>query len=260
MDTISAGVTVGFAMECFERGILDKKDTGGIDLKFGNYEAIVDTIEKIAYRKDLGNLLADGTKRFSETVNQGAEAFAMQVKGMEFAAWMPATMKGMALNFATSNRGACHKRGIIGDELRLAKVDRFSYDGKPELLKERQERVNVMFSGIFCRFSDYAYSVDQIRNLINTSSGLNLSLQEFYMVGERIWNLERIFSGYTRSDDTLPKRCYTEPIPAGPSAGLIVDQVKLEKMLDEYYEIRGWDSNGRPSKAKKEELGILRDV
>jgi aldehyde:ferredoxin oxidoreductase len=255
MDTLSTGLTISFAMECYEKGIFSKDDTDNIDLRFGNYEAIIDLIERMTFRKGLGDMLAEGTRRVSKKIGKKSEDFAMQVKGMEFAAWMPSGMKGMALNFATSNRGACHKRGIIADE--LFKIDRLSYDGKAQILKERQDFVNAMFTMIMCRFTDNAYSMEHYCNLINAALGFNFNTQEFLKVGERIWNLERVFSGFTRADDILPKRSFTEPIPKGPSAGQVVDPIKFEKILNEYYSLRGWNKEGRPTKEKLLELGLI---
>lgn len=196
MDTLSTGVTISYAIECYEKGILDKKDTEGLDLRFGNYEAIIALIEKIALRKGFGDLLAEGSRRASQKIGRGSESFAMQVKGMEFAAWMPPALKGMALNFATSNRGACHKRGIIADELFI--VDRQSYEGKAKLLKERQDFTNAIFTMIMCRFTDNAYTTQHYTNLLSATTGLNFTAEEFYEVGERIWNLERVFSGFSK--------------------------------------------------------------
>jgi len=247
MDTLSTGVTIAFACECYERGIVNRHETGGLELKFGNHEAIIQMVEKIAYRRDMGDLLAEGTKRASEKLDEGSEAFAMQVKGLEFAAWMPRGIKGIALTFATSNRGACHKRAIIGDEL-LGKVDRTSYENKAELIKGIQDKVNAIFTLIGCRFSEFAYPLNLYVRLLNAATNAKFTEEGFLKVGERTWNMERTFSGFTRKDDTLPKRCFTEPIPSGPSKGHIVDRTRFEKMLDRYYEVRGWDANGVPLK------------
>ncbi|MGC8816793.1 MAG: aldehyde ferredoxin oxidoreductase family protein [Candidatus Hadarchaeum sp.] len=256
MDTLSTGVTVSFAMECYERGIINKKDTGGLELKFGNHEAMVKLVEMIAEREGIGDLLAEGSRRASEKLDVGSEVFAMQVKGMEFAAWMPEAMKGIACTFATSNRGACHKRAIIGDEF-SGRADPLAYEGKGKLTKEIQDKVNAIFTLVGCRFSEWTYPLDLYLKLLNAATGMNFSEKDFIMVGERIWNMERIFSGFTRKDDRLPERCYTHPIPSGPLAGTLVDREKFEKMLDEYYEARGWDKEGRPTEAKLRKLSIL---
>lgn len=256
MDTLSTGVAVSFAMECFERGIISKKDTSGLELRFGNHEAMVKLVEMIAKREGIGDILAEGTRRASEKLNKGSEVFAMQVKGMEFAAWMPEAMKGIACTFATSNRGACHKRAIIGDEF-SGRVDPLAYEGKGKLTKEIQDKVNAIFTLVGCRFSEFTYPFEIYPKLLNAATGMNFSEEEFVLVGERIWNMERVFSGFTRKDDVLPERCYTHPIPSGPLAGTLVDREKFERMLDEYYEARGWDKEGRPTEAKLRELSIL---
>jgi len=255
MDTLSTGVTIAFAMECYEKGILTKKETEGIELNFGNHEAIIAMIEKIAKRKGIGNLLAEGSKIASEKLGKGSKEFAMQVKGLEFAAWMPAGMKGIALTFATSNRGACHKRAIIGDEL-MDKVNKEAYEGKALLIKNIQDKVNAIFTLIGCRFSEFVYPLNLYVKLLNSLTGLSFNEEEFLRVGERIWNLERLFSGFTRNEDKLPERCFKEPIPSGPSKGQKVEREKFEKMLDEYYSIRGWNEKGLPTKEKLQELNI----
>ncbi|MEM3506798.1 MAG: aldehyde ferredoxin oxidoreductase family protein [Candidatus Bathyarchaeia archaeon] len=258
MDTLSTGVTIAFAMECYEKGILTKKETEGIELKFGNHEAIIDTIEKIVKRKGIGNILAEGCRIASEKLGKGSKEFAMQVKGLEFAAWMPTGMKGIALTFATSNRGACHKRAIIGDEL-MDKVSKEAYEGKALLVKNIQDKVNAIFTLIACRFSEFVYPLSLYVKLLNSLTGLSFNEEEFLKVGERIWNLERLFSGFTRKDDTLPERCFKEAIPSGPSKGQKVEKEKFEKMIEEYYLLRGWNKKGIPSKEKLQELGIFLD-
>jgi aldehyde:ferredoxin oxidoreductase len=255
IDTLSTGVTVSFAMECYERGIINKQDTGGLELKFGDHLAMVKLVEMIAKREGIGDPLAEGTRRAAEKLGKGSNAFAMQVKGMEFAAWMPEAMKGIACTFATSNRGACHKRAIIGDEF-SGKVDPLAYEGKGKLTKEIQDKVNAIFTLVGCRFSEFVYPLGVFPKLLNAATGMNFSDGEFLKVGERIWNMERIFSGFSRRDDLLPERCYTHPIPSGPLAGQLVDREKFERMLDEYYEARGWSKEGKPTEAKLKELGI----
>ncbi|MEM2896234.1 MAG: aldehyde ferredoxin oxidoreductase family protein [Candidatus Bathyarchaeia archaeon] len=255
MDTLSTGVTIAFAMECYEKGILTKKETEGVELEFGNHEAIIDTIEKIAKREGIGKLLAEGSRIASERLGKGSQEFAMQVKGLEFAAWMPAGMKGIALTFATSNRGACHKRAIIGDEL-MDKVDREAYEGKVSLVKGIQDKVNAIFTLVGCRFSEFVYPLSLYVKLLNSLTGLGFNEEEFLRVGERIWNLERLFSGFTRENDRLPERCFKEAIPSGPSRGQKVEKEKFEKMLSEYYFLRGWDEKGIPSKKRLKELGV----
>lgn len=255
MDTLSTGVTVSFAMECFEHGIINERDTGGLVLKFGSHEAMVRLIEMIAKREKIGDLLAEGTKRAAERLNKDTKVFAMQVKGMEFAAWMPEAMRGIACTFATSNRGACHKRAIIGDEF-SGKVDPLVYEGKGKLVKEIQDKVNAIFTLVGCRFSEFVYPFNIYTKLLNAATGANFTENEFLKVGERIWNMERVFSGFSRKDDRLPERCYTHAIPSGPLAGNLVDREKFERMLDEYYEARGWNKEGRPTEAKLRGLSI----
>lgn len=255
MDTLSVGVNVSYAMECYERGILSEDDVGGLELEFGNGEAMVELIKMIGEREGIGDLLAQGTKRAAEEIGEGTDSFAMQVKGMEFAAWMPEVMRGIACTFATSNRGACHKRAIIGDEL-SGEVDPLSYEDKARLTKDIQDRVNAIFTLIACRFSEFALPVEIYVDLLNAAMGVEFSKEEFLKVGERIWNLERVFSGFTREDDGLPDRCFEHKIPSGNYEGAHVDRGKFEEMLEDYYELRGWNENGVPTEAKLKDLDL----
>ncbi|SCY05870.1 aldehyde ferredoxin oxidoreductase family protein [Alkaliphilus peptidifermentans] len=259
MDTLSAGCTVAFAMECYEKGLIDKKDTGGIDLKFGNNEEMIRMLEKIGKRENIGNLLAEGTRRASQKIGKGSEGFAMQVKGLEFAAWMPQRMKGVALTFATSNRGACHKRAPVGLEI-TGKIPMDSIQNKPELVKEIQDKVNALFTLVCCRFAEFEYPMGLFLDLLTSASGIRVSEEEFVKKGEMIWNMERMFnieSGMSKSDDWLPERCF-EALTDIKEPFLPLTEKDLTNMLDRYYELRGWDSQGIPKKETLDILGIVR--
>lgn len=256
MDTLSAGCTMAFAMECFEKGILTKKDTEGVELNFGNGDAMLKILEKVGERQGIGDLLAEGTKRMAKKLGRETEYFAMNVKGLEFAAWMPQRMRGIALTFATSNRGACHKRAPIGAEL-MGKIPMEEIKGKAEIVKDIQDTVNAIFTLVSCRFAEFELPKEMFIRLLNSASGLNYNLEEFIKVGEKLWNLERLFNigaGMTKKDDQLPSRCF-DPLPL-KDGETRMKREDFEDMLKEYYSLRGWDTNGVPTKAKLKTLGI----
>ena len=262
LDSISTGVTIGFAMECFEKGILSQSDTDGLVLKWGNYKAILELIEKIAYRKGFGNLLAEGSKRASLSIGNGAEEFSMTVKGQEMSGWDPRGTIGMSLAYGTANRGACHttaavfslevpslsgKYGkLLPDPNRV--YTQFSIDGKAELVKFVQDNRAAMSALGVCYFVR-PLDIDDYANSLSAVTGESCSKQDLIKLGERIYNLERLYnakSGVTIKDDWLPKRFYEDPVPFGPIKGHKIDRDDYQKMLDEYYELRGWDEKGIP--------------
>jgi aldehyde:ferredoxin oxidoreductase len=253
MDTLTTGVTVAWALEMGESGQLKEP---GLELRFGSPGAILGLLRRIGEREGIGDLLALGPKRAAE--ESGGEAGrAMQIKNSGFAAWMPRRMKGTGLAFATSNRGACHKRAPIGAEI-TGQIDMDAYQGKAALVKEIQDRVNAIFTLISCRFHEFVTPPDSYPRLLSAATGREISLEEFLTVGERIWNLERLFNigaGLGRGDDRLPERCF-QPIQGEASEGAVMDREQFEAMLDEYYRLRGWDERGIPTEKKLEELGI----
>jgi len=268
LDTISAGVAIGFAMELYEKGILTKDDTGGLELNFGNHEAMVKLLHMMAYREGIGNLLADGTKAAAKKLGKGSEKYTMQVKGLELPAYDVRGLKAHGLNYATSYTGADHNRGyafqeVFGIPVPEA-VDRFAVEGKGKLTKWNQDtRAVTCDCATMCAFlldmAVPAIATQNTADLLEAVSGIKLTADEVYQVGERLNNLAKAFNvkaGFTRSDDTLPERLMTEPLQAGASKGQVVSKDDLEKMLDEYYTARGWDKAGVPTKAKLAELGL----
>jgi aldehyde:ferredoxin oxidoreductase len=251
LDTISTGVTIGCAMEMSELGIINS------DLRFGRAELLQDVIKDIAYRRGLGSELAEGSYRFAEM--HGAPQYSMSVKKMEFPAYDPRGMQGQGLLFATSNRGACHMRGnMLGPEVlglpRL--VDRFATQGKAGTVAVHQNSAAVVDSLVVCKFVNMAVAEEFFARLLTAVSGVSYSGDDLMEAGERVYNLERMYNlreGFTQADDTLPKRLLEEPMPAGPSAGWTV---KLEPMLKEYYQFRGWDKTGVPTPARLKKLGL----
>ena len=257
MDTLSAGVTVAFAMECAMRGVIPTDVLGGdVPLEFGNGDAVVKLLEMIGSREGIGDLLAEGTKRASKKLGHGTEAYALNAKGLEFAAWMPERMRGIALTFATSNRGACHKRAIIGDELFRMPMD--SVEGKPLMTKEIQDKVNALFTLISCRFAEMGIPLEHFSNMLSTATGIPRDTDWLMKLGDKLWNMERLYnmkSGLTGKDDWLPDRCF-EPLDGLPEDAIPFTREILRDMIQEYYQLRGWDETGTPTAEKLESLGI----
>ncbi|HWI54247.1 MAG TPA: aldehyde ferredoxin oxidoreductase family protein [Desulfobacteria bacterium] len=251
LDTISTGVTIGCAMEMAEN------DMVGLGLKFGDASGLKGLIEDIAYRKGIGDELAEGSRNFA--AKYGGEQYAMQVKGLELPAYDPRGVQGMGLGFATSNRGGCHLRAyMVGPEiLGVPKmVDRFSTNGKAGLTIFYQNINAAMDALIICRFIGLAVSEEYFARLLSAVTGSQYQPQDLHVMGERIWNLERLYNlreGFTVSDDTLPERLLKEPVKKGPSGGHVVN---LSTMLTDYYRFRGWDSLGVPVSRKLAELGL----
>jgi len=258
MDTISAGVTVACAMELYEKGYLPQEDAP-FPLTFGSGEALVETIKLMGEQKEkLGKLLAQGSYRLAEYYKH--PELSMSVKKQEFPAYDPRGVKGIGLQFATSNRGACHVRGYtIAAEVLSGAVDRLKYEGKAELVKTFQDLTAALDSTGICLFTTFGLGGGDIALLLSTATGFQVGEKEFMQIGERIWNLERLFNlkaGFSRKDDTLPPRILKEPIKSGPSKGEIEE---LDKMLADYYKVRGWDNDGAPGEGKLKELELMVD-
>ncbi|MEM4712924.1 MAG: aldehyde ferredoxin oxidoreductase family protein [Candidatus Bathyarchaeia archaeon] len=263
IDTISSGNTIGFAMELYERGIISKRDTGGVELKFGSGEALITTLKQIALKTSFGSVLGKGSKRASAIIGKNSEFYAMQVKGLEMTAYEPRAFYGMGLAFTTSNRGACHNVGgwTIRDELIQKKVDRFAVKGKGILVKNLQDVRGYIDAIGICTIPRRAMHLTDkpAVDVINLATGMDFAGQ-LLLIGERIYNLERLIlvrEGVTRKDDDLPQRIKIEPIPDGPAKGHRISQEILDEMLDEYYLARGWNRNGVPTQAKIEQLAVL---
>jgi aldehyde:ferredoxin oxidoreductase len=269
VDTISCGNTIGFAMELYEKGIISKKDTEGIELTYGNTLAMVDMIRKIGYRSGFGNILAEGVKRASEMIGGGSEKYAMHVKGLELPGYDPRGQFGMGLNFATANRGACHEVGYTTIEEVCNKPNegfwwdrkpifpsRFSTEKQGELVFVKQNEYCVQNSAIACSFGMWGLG-SVLDKLLTAATGLDFNFSSLFKTGERIFNLGRAFNireGLARRDDKLPERFLTTPLEAGPSKGHVVE---LEPMLKDYYRIRDWnEETGVPTEKKLNELGL----
>jgi aldehyde:ferredoxin oxidoreductase len=266
LDTISTGNVIGFIMECYERGILSEKDLEGIKANFGNEEALFTLIEKIANRQGIGNLLAEGVKKASEKIGKESQNFAIHVKGLEIPAWGMRSSPGMALAYATADRGGCHKRAwpiggeFAGKGLKGEPIERYSAEGKAAIVKHQQDFNAATDCLVACDFAKGEVGIAGYMKMFNLAVGWDLSGEELMMVGERTWNLIRLFNlreGFTRKDDTIPVRMRRDPLPSGIAKGRLVSDEMLNKMLDDYYKLRGWDENGIPTDEKLKELGLL---
>lgn len=263
MDTISCADTIACATELFERGILTKEDSGGMLLEWGDYETIVELVRQIGQRQGFGRLLGEGSKRLAERYGPKAAKYSMNVKGMEFPGYDPRGIKGMALAFATSSRGACHLRGpTYVPELFEGKYDRLSLKGKADLLKEVEDLSAVVDSMIICKFgarTTLQNSWEEIVPLLKAASGHDYTADELRNIGNRVLTVERLFNireGFGKKDDTLPERLFKDPIPEGPSKGAVVDRREFVAELERYYQLRGWSRQGVPTKKTLAELGL----
>jgi aldehyde:ferredoxin oxidoreductase len=261
LDTISAGVSIAFAMECLEKGIVNPDDYGTRDLAFGNAQAVIGLIEDIAFKRDFGAVVARGTKLMAEKFGQGSEKFAMHAKGMELGGYDPRGLKGMSLVYGCGPRGGCHHAGgyTVIPEIMNPKIDRFVEKGRASLVAAtRNRRASLCDSGLICAFVAIGLSDETVIGLLNAASGLSYKPADLFTIGDRISQLERAFNyreGLTREDDTLPERLLTETIARGPSQGHKIND--FEGMKDEFYQICGWDQKtGAPLVERLEALDI----
>jgi aldehyde:ferredoxin oxidoreductase len=256
MDAISFGATVAAAMEMYEKGAVALAETG-VPLNFGSAEALIAMAEKTAYREGFGNELAEGSKRM--TAKYGRPELFMGVRGQEFAAYEARAIQGMGLGYATSNRGACHLKAytVAAEILGLPRqMDPRATEGKAEITKLFQDATSTVDATGLCQFLTFGIGLEEILPQLAAATGVPYTLEGLLKIGERIWNLERLWNeraGLTGKEDTLPKRILEEPIPSGPAKGQVN---KLGEMLPEYYRLRGWDTEGRITQEKLKELGL----
>lgn len=257
LDSISAGSVLGFACEAVERGLLDA------GVRFGDAAGLAALLQDIAARRGVGDLLAEGVRFAAAELGGGADYFAIHVKGLELPAWGPRGVPAMGLAYMTADRGGCHQRAFPilyeagGETWRGRTYERLSLEGKAQLLAEVQNRLAGLDTLITCDFARYAISDATYLDLLAAATGRRLSLDDLYRLGERIWNLTRLFNlraGMTRADEDLPPRFKEEPLPDGPAAGHRFSQADIERLLDDYYAVRGWDQEGVP---KPETLAAL---
>ncbi len=254
MDPITLGTTVACAIELFAEGVLTVEETG-VPLNFGDGQALLEMTRKTALREGFGDMLAEGSARLAE--KYGRPELSMSSKKQEYPAYDPRGAQGIGLGYATSNRGGCHVRGYtIGAEIVAAAVDPLTSAGKAKLLIDVQDFTCVVDSVGMCLFTTFSLGPDDVLPLLNAATGAGYTDESLLQAGERIWNLERLFNlreGLSRQDDSLAPRLLQEALSTGPAKGHVVE---LERMLDEYYQLRGWDSEGRPSSEKLQALGL----
>lgn len=240
MDPISLGVSIAAAMDLFEENAMTLDDTGGLELRFGNADALARAVELTAVGEGIGADIGLGAARLC--AKYGRPELAMVVKGQEFPGYDPRAMKGMGLAYATSNRGACHMRArpFMDDFSNL------NTEGKAELVKTTQDLIGAIDSAGLCMFANAIFPPEHLSAMIDAACNGDWTLDRLRETGERIWNMERQFNlaaGFTIADDVLPKRTLNEPARGGAGDGQIAD---LSIMLAEYYALRGWDAEGIP--------------
>ncbi len=263
IDAISAGVIAGFAMDCYENGILTEKDLGGINARFGNHEAMVQLIEKIGKREGVGDILAEGVKIAGEKIGKGADKLAQHIKGVEVTGYDLRALKTAALGFAVSFRGADHNRhGAYGFDVK-GKVNRLIVEkGRGKMVKDMEDQYTIVDSLVVCKFSRGTYykGFEDMAKLYTLVTGFKVTAEDMRKSGERINNVARLFNireGLGRKDDTLPYKVMHLPVPdEGPSKGAYVTQKELDFLLDDYYEARGWNKEGKPTIEKLKELDM----
>lgn len=269
LDTISTGSSIAFAIECYEKGVLTKSETDGLELKFGDPDMVIQLIHKIARREGFGDLLAEGTKRMAQKLGKGSEKFAMHVKGLEMPAYDPRAAKVCGLAFATANRGGDHITAYVEGPTFMdipfmcvedSKIEDALVENPAEtkVVKDLEDALTVFDAMGTCKFMGMALATEDWVDMIANCVGWKFDVSDFRKLGERIYNLARAFSvreGLTRADDSLPRRLLEDPLPEGAAQGHVVE--KLEQMLDAYYEFRGWDKKaGKPTPEKLRELGL----
>ncbi len=257
IDPISFGATLAAAMEMYGDGDITDKDTGGLALKFGSAEALTTAVELTGKAEGFGKELGMGSKRLCK--KYGRPELSMTVKGQEFPAYDPRAIQGMGLTYATSNRGACHLRSYtVSSEILGApiKTDPLVTEGKAGLVMAFQDATATVDSSGLCLFTTFAWTMDDIAPQIDADLPGDWSVERLLKVGERIWNLERQFNlqaGFTAKDDMLPKRLLKETAKTGPAKGLVSG---LDKMLPEYYQLRGWTDQGVPTNETLSRLAL----
>ena len=257
MDTISCGTTIAFAMEAFEKGLITKKDTGGIDLTWGNVKGAIELLHKIARKEGIGEILSEGSREAAKRLGRGAEEFSVEVKGLEVPMHDPRGFHGAGLAYMTSIRGACHLMNLafaveqgITTYAEAGSQENYigqTSEGKAEMVKLCEDLGLPCNSLVICEFAAWTYSANELAEIVRVTTGFDFTLKDLLSCGERTWLLKRGLGnmmGVRAKDDRLPKRILT-PLGEGSAAGSVPD---VEKLLREYYEIRGLDREGRPKR------------
>ncbi|MFX1494122.1 MAG: aldehyde ferredoxin oxidoreductase family protein [Promethearchaeota archaeon] len=270
LDTISAGVAISFAMECYENKILTDKDTNGLELNFGNSASMLSLLENIINREGIGDILAEGVKIAAEKIGKNSQKFAMHVKGQEIPMHEPRLKQGMGIGYAVSPTGAEHMANLhdtaIANKERIKSFASFNiFDALPlDDLSAKKVKSVISFTNwrvvenslLFCFFSPY--TMNQENDLLKAVTGWDTSTWELMKYGERITTMARAFNireGFNKNDDWLPHRFF-EPHTKGALAEKSIHSEKFKKAREMYYEMMGWNEDGIPTKMKLEELGI----
>ena len=265
LDTMSAGIVLSFAMECFERGLLTAGDNDNQELHFGDDEAAYSMLKKIADRDGLGDLLAEGSRAAAAHIGGGSKAFAMHVKGLELGGYDPRGATSQAITFAAGSRGGCHHAIGLGARADAVKPTRYEYEGKAELIKNLGRKQIILDSMPGCSFGiSRIFDFDLIAEGLTLLTGQQFDKQVLINTADRILTLERMFNireGVTSKEDTIPERLLKEPLSDGPSQGRLLAPEQLKAMLSEYYHLQGWDeTTGTPDTSRLNELGLTKII
>ena len=271
LDTISAGASIAFAMECFEKGALTTMHTGGMQIRFGDADLVLELLKMISTRTGLGNMLAEGTRRMAEQLGGETSHFAINVKGLELPAYDPRAAKICGVGYVTANRGGDHITGYVQGptfiDLPFLLVDESSIKdpfvadpAENQVLIDLENALTALDALGGCKFMGILLSAEDLTGLVSSATGWDFDVAAFRQTGERVYNLARAYSaleGLTRQDDTLPGRLMKDPLPSGPAAGMLIESDTLEMMKDAYYQRRGWDpATGTPTPQKLHELEL----
>jgi aldehyde:ferredoxin oxidoreductase len=262
IDTISTGNVIAFATECFERDIISSKDTGGLQLSFGDSEAVFELIQKIAKREGIGDVLAEGVKHAAGVFGGDSADFAMHIKGLEISGYESRNAPAMMLAYMTADVGGHHNRAwAITYDIQVGR-DAVTEDKAAKVIELQHIRPLMDALGT-CRLQwvELGLPLDYYASAMKAITGLDRSWEDLLHIAERVWNLTRAFwvrevEGFGREWDYPPPRWYTDPLPTGPGQGKFVAREDVEKLLDMYYDQRGWDRNGIPTREKLTELGL----
>ena len=263
LDATSTGVAISFLMDCHENGILSHEELDGIDAHFGNADTLVQLVEKIGKREGIGDILADGVKIAAEKIGKNSIQLAQQIKGLEVPGYDLRCLKTTALSFAVSFRGADHNRsGAYSMELK-GKVDRLKAEkGRGKLVKDAEDIYALIDSLIICKNAKGTLykKIEEMAKLYNLVTGIEMTTEQLGIAAERISTLAKLINireGFSRKDDTLPWKVMNQPITEeGPAKGAVVTQEELDLLLDDYYQARGWNADGIPTKDTLQKLGL----
>ena len=261
LDTISAGNALGFLMECFEKGLMRGQPGVTRELKFGDYRYGIELLPQIAHRQGIGALLADGVRPLARRIGAAAEEFAMHVKGLEFPAYDPRAGYGIALAYAVSPRGACHRRAWPPRIELLGNLPPDTIEGKPEIVKRMFDENCIFHSLLVCDFpcKMVPLEVGEFGDYLHAITGIQFSERDLWTMAERVETRIRLYNlreGLSRGDDTLPWRVFEEGLPGGPRKGARISREEFDRMLSRYYQLRGWDEKGVPLPGTLQKLGI----